>query len=105
MDFNTYQKLARRTASRHPNALLNYTLGLIGEAGEVVELIKKQEFHGHIVNVGDIVKELGDVFWYVSEIASLFNIELNDVALENIEKLKDRYPQGFREEDSIHRSK
>jgi NTP pyrophosphatase (non-canonical NTP hydrolase) len=78
-------------------------MGIAGEAGEVSDLLKKHVFHGHSVEREDVKKELGDVLWYVSQIATEFNISLEIVAEANIEKLKKRYPKGFREEDSIHR--
>lgn len=103
MDLNEYQKLSSRTAQPHEHELLNYGLGLTGEAGEVAELIKKSQFHGHHINLDEIEKELGDVLWYLTQITRLAGTNLNVVARKNIEKLKKRYPDGFSEEDSKNR--
>ena len=61
MSFNEYQKLAKRTAK--DLNLTEFALGLGGEAGEVIDLIKKFEFHGHELDDGKLVKESGDVLW------------------------------------------
>jgi len=96
MNFNEYQKESRKTAV-YPNAGKNYiypTLGLTGEAGEVAEKIKKviRDKKGKIDGETKeaIKKELGDVLWYISQIASELNLSLDDIAESNIEKLFSR---------------
>ncbi len=93
MDFTEYQKLSRKTAI-YPNAGSNYvypTLGLAGESGEVAEKIKKaiRDENGVISESRkkDIEKELGDVLWYVSQIASELGLSLDGIAKLNIDKL------------------
>ncbi len=103
MNFNVYQIQASRTANEHDFELVNYGLGITGEAGEVADLIKKSQFHGHNVDKEDIAKELGDVLWYLSNIARLAGLSLDEVARMNIEKLKKRYPEGFSAEASVNR--
>lgn len=103
MKLNEYQELAGRTANPHENALLNYGLGLGGESGEVQELIKKFAFHGHVIQKDSIKNELGDVLWYLSNIAKTAGLTLEEIATANIEKLRKRYPEGFSVEDSIKR--
>ncbi|WP_164670940.1 nucleoside triphosphate pyrophosphohydrolase family protein [Virgibacillus doumboii] len=103
MKLNEYQDLSARTAQPHENELLNYGLGLAGETGEVVELIKKSMFHGHAIDLSKIENELGDVLWYLSQIARLAGVSLGDVAQANLVKLSTRYPHGFTKEDSIKR--
>ena len=100
MDFNTYQKNARLTA-QYPNLGSNYiypTLGLVGEAGEVAEKVKKviRDKKGVFDNESKkgLKKELGDVLWYVSNICTEFNFGLDDIALQNLEKLKLRAAKG-----------
>lgn len=95
VNFEEYQTLASRTAQIHEQALTNYGLGISGEAGEVAELIKKYAFHGHTLDKANLTKELGDVLWYISQIAKWADIPMEQVASENIEKLKRRYPNGF----------
>ena len=100
MDFKTYQKHARLTA-QYPNLGSNNiypTLGLVGEAGEVAEKVKKvirdkKGIFDEESKIG-IKKELGDVLWYLSNLCNEFDFELEEVALQNLEKLKLRAAKG-----------
>lgn len=87
----------------NPGELLNGALGLTGEAGEVADMIKKYFFHGHELNTDELIKELGDVMWYVALLCNALDISLDHVMTRNINKLKARYPEGFSEEASIKR--
>ncbi len=96
MDFKTYQKKARETA-KYPNLGSNNiypTLGLVGEAGEVAEKVKKviRDKKGVFddESILGIKKELGDVLWYISNLCTELNLDLEDVASLNLEKLKKR---------------
>lgn len=103
-DLNEYQTLAARTLDRPGERALNMAaLGLAGEAGEVVDLIKKHIYHGHPMDLAKLVAELGDVLWYVATLATALDIKLSDVAEGNIEKLMARYPEGFSSERSRNR--
>ena len=100
MDFETYQKKARETA-KYPNLGSNNiypTLGLVGEAGEVAEKVKKvlRDKNGFFdeESKNAIKKELGDVLWYISNLCTELNFNLNDVAKLNLEKLKSRTARG-----------
>lgn len=100
MNFEEYQKKSRVTA-KYPDAGKNYiypTLGLAGESGEVAEKIKKViRDKGGIVDEETkemIKKELGDVLWYVSQIATELGLTLDDIAEHNIEKLASRMERG-----------
>ena len=100
MDFNTYQKKARLTA-QYPNLGSNYiypTLGLVGESGEVAEKVKKVIRDKNGIFDEDskkgLKKELGDVLWYLSNMCTEFNFSLEDIALQNLEKLKLRAAKG-----------
>ena len=100
MDFNTYQNNARLTA-QYPNLGANYvypTLGLVGEAGEVAEKVKKviRDKKGifDVESKKALKKELGDVLWYISNLCTEFNFSLDDIALQNLEKLKLRAAKG-----------
>lgn len=86
-----------------PGALLNGALGLTGEAGEVADLIKKHIFHGHDLDIAELIKELGDCAWYIALICTAIGVDLETVLLCNIEKLIKRYPEGFSETASINR--
>lgn len=74
---------------------LNWTLGLAGEVGEFVEEVKKQTFHDHPIDRDKVIKELGDIAWYLAMAASTYGIPLSEVLAHNVAKLHDRYPQGF----------
>jgi NTP pyrophosphatase (non-canonical NTP hydrolase) len=100
MNFEEYQEKSRKTA-KYPEAGNNYiypTLGLSGEAGEVAEKIKKviRDKGGEINDEtrSEIKKELGDVLWYVSQLATELGLSLDDVAESNIQKLYDRMERG-----------
>ena len=101
MTFKEYQKLSRKTAL-YPNKDNNFIypcLGLVGEAGEVAEKFKKilRDQNGIISdkNKKEISKELGDVLWYISQVATELNLKLENVAEENIEKLFSRKSRGM----------
>ena len=110
MTFDEYQSAAERTMTRtedgkdfDPSKKAIYALGLAGEVGEAVEMIKKELGHGHQMILGLLEKELGDVLWYLCAIARSYDLDLDDIAWLNIEKLKARYPNGFSHERSINR--
>lgn len=107
LSLNDYQRLALRTAGNHGDferTLIYTTLGLNGEAGEVAELVKKAFFHGHELPHEQLKRELGDVLWYVAVLAQAMGWSLEEVAQENIAKLARRYPEGFSDERSRHRT-
>ncbi len=96
MHLKDYQKQAQKTA-QYPNKGKNYiypVLGLVGEAGEVAEKFKKiiRDNDGKINSEkkAEIEKELGDVLWYISQIATELKINLEDIAKTNIKKLGSR---------------
>ncbi len=100
MDFKTYQKKARETA-KYPNLGSNIiypTLGLVGEAGEVAEKVKKvlRDKKGIFdeESKNAIKKELGDVLWYISNLCTEFDFKFEDIAQLNLAKLKSRAAKG-----------
>lgn len=105
MNFNEYQKLAETTAGKmnQEKRLANFAMGVAGEAGEVCDYLKKVLFHGHDLDKDVLIKELGDVMWYVATLANTVDIDLEEIAERNIEKLKRRYPEGFSKNKSINR--
>lgn len=106
MNFSEYQKLALISKSKDisgDSELVNAVMGLNGEAGEVIDLVKKHYFHGHELDLEKIKLELGDVLWYIAECADALNLSMDEIAEANISKLKKRYPQGFDIRRSINR--
>lgn len=104
--FTRYQEQAQRTARTEMffrDRLAVAALGLVGEAAEVSERIKKHIGHGHDLDELAVLEELGDVLWYVAELTTLVGAEMGVVAGMNIAKLRKRYPEGFSEEASRER--
>jgi NTP pyrophosphatase (non-canonical NTP hydrolase) len=92
LTFNVYQKAARRTAI-YTDRITYPTLGLCGEAGEVAEKIKKFMRDG-VLNDKEVAKELGDVLWYIANLAEDLGYDLAEIADMNLEKLADRKSRG-----------
>lgn len=100
MKLNEYQEKAQATAV-YPAMGMNYSypaLGLVGEAGEVAEKIKKviRDQDGVLTdeNKTEIAKELGDVLWYIAIMANEMGVTLQEVAEQNLEKLMSRKERG-----------
>jgi NTP pyrophosphatase (non-canonical NTP hydrolase) len=106
LTLDDYQELAARTAGAGGDGdrrLIIAALGLAGEAGEFANMVKKLTAHGHQIDTNTLADELGDVLWYVAEAATTCGINLGDLAQQNVEKLRQRYPEGFSEERSRNR--
>ncbi|KIS03137.1 nucleoside triphosphate pyrophosphohydrolase family protein [Paucilactobacillus wasatchensis] len=95
MEFNDYQKAANRTLYGNEQVLTNCALGLAGEAGQVVDLVKNYTFRGQKLDRDELVHEMGDVLWYLSQVAQWANIPFDEVAKTNIDILNNRYPDGY----------
>ena len=103
---NDYQKKAMTTlnpALSKQDVLVNGVMGLCGEAGECIDLVKKHLHQGHPLDSEKLAKELGDVAWYLAETAWALDIPLESILRGNLEKLKKRYPRGFDSEKSRNR--
>ena len=108
MTINEYQKLAMTTlnpALSEKDVLINGVMGLCGESGEAIDIVKKWLAQGHELDKEQLKKELGDICWYLAETATALGYDLEDVMAANIEKLKKRYPEGFDAERSLNRAK
>ena len=106
MTANEYQRQALRTlnpALSKKDVLINGVMGLCGEAGEAIDLVKKHLAQGHPLDREALLKELGDVAWYLAETAYALDADLESVLAGNIEKLRQRYPEGFDAERSLER--
>ena len=106
MTVNEYQKHALRTAGTNENGdlLVNGVMGLNGEAGECIDIVKKHLFQKHPLDVEHMAKELGDVSWYLAVTAYAIGYNLEDIFKMNIEKLLNRYPDGFDAKRSQNRT-
>ena len=105
---NEFQQAAMRTASgmnyEHHGMLMNGALGLSGESGEVADIVKKATFQGHNLDKTHLAEELGDVAWYLAVAAEAIGYELDTIFKLNVEKLRQRYPEGFDKNRSVNRS-
>lgn len=108
MTINEYQEACLRTEPMDAKItdttrLENGLMGLNGEAGEAIDIMKKFLFQGHELDKKHLAKELGDVAWYLAVTADALGYYLEDIFQMNIDKLKARYPDGFDPELSKHR--
>lgn len=118
---NDYQVLAMRTNDKKASerltkvlddwewsdadlgGIIDGCLGLSGEVGELTDMVKKWIFHESDMDWTHLKKELGDVCWYVAMLCESIGWNLDDVLRMNIDKLKERYPEGFDPDRSAHR--
>jgi NTP pyrophosphatase (non-canonical NTP hydrolase) len=106
MTINEYQKLAMTTlnpALSEKDVLINGVMGLCGESGEAIDIVKKHLAQGHELDREHLIKELGDIAWYLAEVAYVLGVPLEEVLQRNIDKLRARYPEGFDTERSLSR--
>ena len=107
MTINEYQQLAMKTLNpqlSEKDVLINGVMGLCGESGEAIDIVKKWLAQGHELDKDKLKKELGDICWYLAETATALDLSLEEIMAANIEKLKKRYPDGFEAARSIHRT-
>jgi NTP pyrophosphatase (non-canonical NTP hydrolase) len=108
MNSSEYLLMSARTESpkMYDNVNINTlhgVIGLTGEAGELIDCIKKAMFYGHELDKVNIKEELGDCLWYIAQILRSEGWSFDEVMKENIDKLIIRYPEQFTIEDSIER--
>ena len=106
MTINEYQKLAMVTLNPEldkKDVLINGVMGLCGESGEAIDIVKKHLAQGHPLDREKLIKELGDIAWYLAETATALDVTLEEVLEGNIEKLRRRYPEGFNTNHSLNR--
>ncbi len=107
MTINEYQKFAMVTLNPEldkKDVLINGVMGLCGESGETIDIVKKHLAQGHELDKEKLANELGDVAWYLAETATAIGYDLEDIFQMNIDKLKKRYPEGFSVEKSVNRN-
>lgn len=106
MNANEYQKQAMTTLNPELNkkdVLINSVMGLCGESGEAIDIVKKWLAQGRELDKDHLAKELGDIAWYLAEAATALDLSLEEILQANIDKLKKRYPDGFDTERSMIR--
>ena len=106
MQVNEYQKAAMATlnpALDKKDVLINSVMGLCGESGEAIDIVKKWLMQGHELDKAHLIKELGDVAWYLAEAATALDVPLEAVFQGNLDKLRQRFPNGLDVEASVNR--
>src|SRR6266478_2725286 len=103
MDFDSYQKEALRTdrvpahvGSDDVLSLIVPMLGLAGETGQLLSEYKKhlRDGEAHRLFKERVSEELGDLLWYVANVASKFDLTLDKIAEDNLRKVRDRWGEG-----------
>ena len=98
MQVNEYQKAAMATlnpALDKKDVLINSVMGLCGESGEAIDIMKKWLMQGHELDKAHLIKARGDVAWYLAEAAIALDISLEAVFQGNLDKLRQRFSNGF----------
>ena len=106
MTINEYQQRAMATLNpklTERDVLINSVMGLCGESGEAIDIVKKWLAQGHPLDREHLAGELGDVAWYLAEAATALDVPLSAILQGNLDKLHRRYPEGFTVERSLHR--
>ena len=106
MNLKEYQIKSMRTLNNelsHEQLISNMIMGIVGETGEVVDIVKKAFYQGHELDMKHIEEETGDVMFYIVNLCNLLNLNLEEVIEKNYNKLLKRYPEGFSEERSVNR--
>lgn len=107
MKLKDYQEKSKRTLNYNltENEMLsNMIFGIVGETGEVVDILKKYLYQGHELNIEHIAEELGDIMFYIVNLCNLLNLDLETIIEGNYNKLLKRYPEGFSVERSVNRN-
>lgn len=108
MTVNEYQQKAMQTLNPELNqkeVLVNSVMGLCGESGEAIDIVKKWLMQGHELDKEHLIRELGDVAWYLAEAATALDVPLEAVFQTNLDKLGKRFPNGFDSGDSVNRKR
>ena len=107
MTINEYQQLALRTnpvkENKSMQGILQGVMGINGEAGECIDIVKKYLFQEHDLDDHHLALELGDVAWYVAQAADALGYDLETIMQMNLDKLRARYPDGLEAKRSVNR--
>ena len=98
-------KTSNRNNVKYEDRMSNIGLGLAGEAGEVVDILKKHIYHGHDLDETALLLELGDIMYYLCWLCLEIGLDFSEICFANMEKLNARYPDGFSAERSQNRAK
>lgn len=104
MNIVEYQKKSVRTMLFDENTSVHCCMGISGEAGEVIDLIKKSVYYGKPLDKTKVSEEIGDLMFYIVNLATSYNLSMSDILKNNVKKLELRFPNGFSKEDAIRRN-
>lgn len=113
MDTKKYLELSDRTCKHIPDTgttitpemydLLHATLGISGEAGELLDAVKKSFIYNKPLDVENLREEIGDCFWYLALMCRTLDVSFEEIMQQNIDKLSKRYPEKYTDEHAIER--
>jgi len=106
MEIREYQYKASRTApslGTKEQDCIHMILGIITEAGEVADAFKKNIAYGKEIDWINVKEEIGDIMWYISNLAEINKWDLREILETNIKKLEVRYPEKFTQEAALNR--
>lgn len=106
MRLREYQEQSKRTLNQSldkKDQLTNMIIGVMGESGEVADIIKKSLYQGHDLDREKISEEIGDVMFYIVNLCNILELDLETIISNNYFKLLNRYPNGFEVARSVNR--
>ena len=106
MNIRDFQTLSVRTMNKEltkEQQISNTVFGANGELGEVTDILKKYLYQGHRINKQHLAEEIGDTLFYIVNLCTLFNLDIEDILQGNVDKLRKRFPNGFEVDRSINR--
>lgn len=106
MEIKEFQEKSIRTMNQDldfSEKVCNMIFGINGEVGEVTDILKKHFFQGHGLDIDHLEEELGDVMFYIVNLATLYGLDMETILQKNIDKLSKRYKDKFTIEQSLNR--
>lgn len=106
MRLREYQEQSKRTLNQSldkKDQITNMIIGVMGESGEVADIIKKSLYQGHKLDRESIAEEIGDIMFYIVNLCNVLDLDLETLIANNYYKLLERYPNGFEVSRSVNR--
>jgi NTP pyrophosphatase (non-canonical NTP hydrolase) len=111
MEYKDYKEQSKRTCPELKDELreglsdeLHMVIGISTEAGELLDAYKKHFAYGKDLDIVNVGEEIADIMWYISNLCRIKGIDLEVVMQRNIDKLKERYPEKFTQENALNRN-
>lgn len=106
MEIREFQRVSTRTLNKElskEQQVSNMIFGANGELGEVTDILKKHLYQGHRIDKQHLAEEIGDTLFYIVNLCTIYNLDVEDILQANVDKLKKRFPNGFESNRSINR--